>query len=136
MITFAYLGRVHMSLYTVGCTLWAAMVLRIPHLLQMCSDFLLAELNMQTCVYIWNMATAYGVNPVRDASRRYVMQNFAQFAESSQFNQLTQEQIISFLQDDALVLPSEISTFQVNHTHTKTHTPCSQQVNARQAGLS
>ncbi|XP_062384993.1 kelch-like protein 31 [Sardina pilchardus] len=113
VITFAYLGRVHMSLYTVGCTLWAAMVLRIPHLLQMCSDFLLAELSMQTCVYIWNIATAYGLNPVREASRRYALQNFAQFAETPQFNQLTLEQIVSFLQDDALVLPSEITTFQV-----------------------
>ncbi|KAL2080380.1 hypothetical protein ACEWY4_024173 [Coilia grayii] len=113
VITFAYLGRVHMSLYTVGCTLWAAMVLRIPHLLQMCSDFLLAELNMQTCVYIWNMATAYGLTGVRDASRRYVLQNFAQFADTAQFNQLTLEQIVSFLQDDALVLPTEITTFQV-----------------------
>ncbi|KAI1901775.1 hypothetical protein AGOR_G00037870 [Albula goreensis] len=86
VITFAYLGRVHMSLYTIGCTVSAATVLQIPQLLQMCMDFMMAELNVQTCVYVWNMAAAYC---------------------------LGEEQIIAFLQEDGLVLPSEVSVFQL-----------------------
>ncbi|XP_028820681.1 kelch-like protein 31 [Denticeps clupeoides] len=113
VITFAYLGRVHMSLYTIGCTLSAATILRVPQLLQMCTDFLMAEMNVQTCVYVWNIASAYGLSQVRDAAQRFILQNFAQFSETPQYNQLTLEQITSFLQDDRLVLPSEITTFQV-----------------------
>ncbi|XP_030645302.1 kelch-like protein 31 [Chanos chanos] len=113
VITFAYLGRVHMSLYTIGCTVSAASALQIPHLLQMCMDFLMAEMNVQTCVYIWNIAAAYSLMPVRDAARRFVLENFAQFSETPQFTQLTLEQIVSFLQEDSLILPSEVSTFQV-----------------------
>lgn len=115
MITFAYLGRVHMSLYTIGCTVSAATTLQIPHLLQMCMDFLMAELNVHTCVYVWNIAAAYGLMPVHEAARRYIMENFTQFSETSQFNQLTLEQITSFLQDDNLVLSSEVTTFQVKY---------------------
>lgn len=102
-----------MSLYTIGCTVSAASTLQIPHLLQMCMDFLMAELNVHTCVYVWNIGTAYGLGPVRDAARRYVLENFAQFSETSQFTQLTLEQITAFLQDDNLILPSEVNTFQV-----------------------
>ncbi|KTG03400.1 hypothetical protein cypCar_00004248 [Cyprinus carpio] len=113
VITFAYLGRVHMSLYTIGCTVSAASTLQIPHLLQMCMDFLMAELNVHTCVYVWNIGAAYGLMPVREAARRYILENFAQFSETTQFNQLTLEQITSFLQDDNLALPSEVTTFQI-----------------------
>ncbi|KAK2830714.1 hypothetical protein Q5P01_018645 [Channa striata] len=113
VITFAYLGRVHMSLYTIGCTVSAAATLQIPQLLKMCMDFLLAELNVQTCVYIWNIAAAYGLLPVCDAARRFVLENFVQFAETPLFTQLTLEQISAFLQDDSLVLPSEVTAFQL-----------------------
>lgn len=113
VITFAYLGRVHMSLYTIGCTASAATTLQIPQLLKMCMDFLLAELNVQTCVYIWNIAAAYGLLPVRDAARRFVLENFVQFADTPLFTQLTLEQIVAFLQDDSLLLPSEVTAFQV-----------------------
>lgn len=113
VITFAYLGRVHMSLYTIGCTVSAAATLQIPQLLKMCMDFLLAELNVQTCVYIWNIAAAYSLMPVCDAARRFVLENFVQFAETPLFTQLTLEQISAFLQDDGLMLPSEVTAFQV-----------------------
>lgn len=113
VITFAYMGRVHMSLYTIGCTVSAAATLQIPQLLKMCMDFLLAELNVQTCVYIWNIAAAYGLVPVCAAARRFILENFVQFAETPLFTQLTLEQITAFLQDDALVLPSEITAFQL-----------------------
>lgn len=83
-------------------------------------DFLMSELNVHTCVYVWNIGAAYGLGPVRDAARRFVLENFAQFAETPQFTQLTLEQIIAFLQDDNLTLPSEVTTFQVGSpVHTK-----------------
>uniref|UniRef100_A0A3P9KRA5 Kelch-like family member 43 n=1 Tax=Oryzias latipes TaxID=8090 RepID=A0A3P9KRA5_ORYLA len=113
VITFAYLGRIHMSLYTIGCTVSAATALQIPQLLKMCMDFLLAELNIQTCVYVWNIAAAYGLLPVCDAARRFVLENFVQFSETPLFMQLTLEQISAFLQDNSLVLPSEVMAFQL-----------------------
>lgn len=73
-------------------------------------DFMMSELNAHTCVYIWNIGAAYGLMPVREAARRFILENFAQFCETVQFNQLTLEQITSFLQDDNLVLPSEVTT--------------------------
>ncbi|XP_061616341.1 kelch-like protein 31 isoform X1 [Phyllopteryx taeniolatus] len=113
VITFAYLGRVHMSLYTIGCTASAAAALRIPQLLEMCGDFLLAELNAHTCVYVWNIAAAYGLLPVCHAARRFVLDNFARFADTPLFTQLTAEQMCAFLADDSLGLPSELDAFQL-----------------------
>ncbi|KAJ3609274.1 hypothetical protein NHX12_023798 [Muraenolepis orangiensis] len=71
------------------------------------------DLNLQTCVYVWNIAAAYGLLPVRDAARRYVLDNFVRFSETALFNQLTLEQIAAFLLDDSLVLPSEVVAFQL-----------------------
>jgi len=102
-----------MSLYTIGCTVSAAATLQIPQLLKMCMDFLLAELNVQTCVYIWNIASAYGLTSVSAAARRFVLENFVQFADTALFTQLTLEQISDFLQDEALLMPSEVTAFQV-----------------------
>ncbi len=103
-----------MSLYTIGCTVSAACTLQIPPLLQMCMDFLMAELNVHTCVYVWNIGDAYGLIPVREAARRYILENFTEFSATTQFNQLTLDQITSFLQDDNLSLPSEVTIFQVS----------------------
>lgn len=103
-----------MSLYTIGCTVSAAATLQIPQLLKMCMDFLLAELNLQTCIYVWNIAAAYGLLPVRDTARRYVLENFVQFTDTALFNQLTLEQITAFLLEDDLLLPSEVTAFQVS----------------------
>lgn len=102
-----------MSLYTIGCTASAATTLQIPQLLKMCTDFLLAELTVHTCVYVWNIAAAYGLLPVCAAARRFIVDNFVQFAETPLFTQLTLEQISAFLQDDSLLLPSEVTAFQV-----------------------
>uniref|UniRef100_A0AAV2KC79 BACK domain-containing protein n=1 Tax=Knipowitschia caucasica TaxID=637954 RepID=A0AAV2KC79_KNICA len=102
-----------MSLYTIGCTVSAAATLQIPQLLKMCMDFLLAELNVQTCVYVWNIAAAYGLRPVCNAARNFVLENFVQFSETPLFNQLTLEQITAFVQDDNLLLPSEVTAFQL-----------------------
>ncbi|XP_077446705.1 kelch-like protein 31 [Stigmatopora argus] len=113
VITFAYLGRVHMSLYTVGCTASAASTLRIPRLLEMCADFLLAELNVHTCAYVWNTAAAYGLGRAREAARRFVLDHFAQFADTPLFARLTLEQMCAFLRDDSLALPSELDAFQL-----------------------
>ncbi|MBN3312372.1 KLH31 protein, partial [Atractosteus spatula] len=113
VITYAYLGRVHLSLYTIGCTVAAATRLQMPQLLQLCADFLLRELSVQTCVYVWNIAGAYRLAAVREAARRFLLENFAEFAGTAPFTQLTLEQITAFLQDDALELPSEVTAFQV-----------------------
>ncbi|MBN3305892.1 KLH31 protein, partial [Amia calva] len=113
VITFAYLGRAHLSLYTIGCTVAAAKLLQVPQLLQMCVDFLLQELSLPTCVYVWNMGGAYGLAAVREAARSFLLRHFAEFSRTPPFTQLTLEQICTFLQDDRLQLPSEVTAFQI-----------------------
>ncbi|RXM95630.1 Kelch-like protein 31 [Acipenser ruthenus] len=111
VITYAYMGKVNLSLYTIGCTVATATTLQIPQLVQMCSDFLLQEMSVENCMYISNIAAAYGLNGAGEAARGFIRASFMEFSRSDHFLRLTLEQIRELLSDDALLLPSELDAF-------------------------
>ncbi|MBN3293773.1 KLH31 protein, partial [Polypterus senegalus] len=113
VITYAYMGKINLSLYTIGCTVSAATQLQIPQLLQMCTDFLTQEMTVENCMYISNIAGTYGLNSARDAARLFLRENFVEFSGTDHFLKLTYEQISELLLDEALQLPSEVTAFQV-----------------------
>ncbi|XP_033956152.1 kelch-like protein 31 [Pseudochaenichthys georgianus] len=112
-ITYAYSGKLTLSLYSIGSTIAAAMMLQIRTLVKMCSDFLMQELSVENCMYVGNIADAYDLKETKEASQKFMRENFIEFSEMEQFLKLTYEQISDFLSDDSLHLPSEITAFQI-----------------------
>ncbi|KAM6334705.1 kelch-like protein 31 [Alca torda] len=113
VITYAYTGKLSLSLYTIGSTIAAATQLQVPALLNMCSDFLVQEMAMENCVYIANISATYGLNQVKDATQKFIRENFLEFSKTDQFMKLPFDQINELLMDDGLQIPSEVAAFQI-----------------------
>uniref|UniRef100_A0AAV2JN03 BTB domain-containing protein n=1 Tax=Knipowitschia caucasica TaxID=637954 RepID=A0AAV2JN03_KNICA len=112
-ITYAYSGKLTLSLYGIGSTIAAARLLQIGTLVKMCSDFLMQELSVENCMYVANIADAYELKETKEAAQKFMRENFIEFSEMEQFLKLTYEQISDFLCDDSLQLPSEVTAFQI-----------------------
>ncbi|KFV54374.1 Kelch-like 31, partial [Gavia stellata] len=113
VITYAYTGKLSLSLYTIGSTIAAATQLQVPALLNMCSNFLVREMAVENCVYIANISATYGLNQVKDATRKFIRENFLEFSKTDQFMKLPFDQINELLMDDGLQIPSEVAAFQI-----------------------
>ncbi|XP_052427723.1 kelch-like protein 31 [Carassius gibelio] len=113
VITYAYSGKLTLSLYTIGSTISAAMLLQIHSLVKMCSEFLMREISVENCMYVVNIADTYSLKETKEAAQKFMRENFIEFSEMEQFLKLTYEQISEFLMDDSLRLPSELTAFQI-----------------------
>ncbi|XP_026719023.1 kelch-like protein 31 [Athene cunicularia] len=113
IITYAYTGKLSLSLYTIGSTIAAATQLQVPALLNLCSDFLVREMAVENCVYIANISSTYGLNQVKDATWKFIRENFLEFSKTDQFMKLPFDQINELLMDDGLQIPSEVAAFQI-----------------------
>ncbi|KFV47528.1 Kelch-like 31, partial [Tyto alba] len=113
IITYAYTGKLSLSLYTIGSTIAAATQLQVPALLNICSNFLVREMAVENCIYITNISATYGLNQVKDATWKFIRENFLEFSKTDQFMKLPFDQINELLMDDGLQIPSEVAAFQI-----------------------
>ncbi|XP_078504073.1 kelch-like protein 31 [Lissotriton helveticus] len=113
VITYAYTGKLTLSLYTIGSSLSSAIYLQIETLVKMCCDFLMQEINVDNCMYVANIAETYALKSTKEAAQKFIRDNIIDFSETDQFSKLTFDQINELLIDDDLQLPSEITAFQI-----------------------
>ncbi|KAJ1150401.1 hypothetical protein NDU88_003194 [Pleurodeles waltl] len=113
VITYAYTGKLTLSLYTIGSSLASAIYLQIETLVKMCCDFLMQEINVDNCMYVANIAETYALKSTKEAAQKFIRDNIIDFSETDQFSKLTFDQINELLIDDDLQLPSEITAFQI-----------------------
>ncbi|XP_006268034.1 kelch-like protein 31 isoform X2 [Alligator mississippiensis] len=113
ILTYAYTGKLSLSLYTIGSTISTASHLQMHALLSMCSDFLIQEMNVENCMYIANISATYNLNQAKDATQKFIRENFLEFSETDQFIKLTFDQLNELLMDDGLHIPSEVIAFQI-----------------------
>lgn len=113
IISYAYTGKLSLSLYTIGSTISTASHLQMYALLNMCSDFLIQEMNVENWMYIANMADTYTLGRIKDAARRFIREHFLEFSDTEQFLKLTFEHLNELLMDDNLEFPSEVTVFQI-----------------------
>uniref|UniRef100_A0A8C5SB22 BTB domain-containing protein n=1 Tax=Laticauda laticaudata TaxID=8630 RepID=A0A8C5SB22_LATLA len=113
IISYAYTGKLSLSLYTIGSTISTASHLQMYALLNMCSDFLIQEMNVENWMYIANMADTYNLGQIKDAARRFIREHFLEFSETEQFLKLTFEHLNELLMDDNLEFSSEVVVFQI-----------------------
>ncbi|XP_062995772.1 kelch-like protein 31 [Elgaria multicarinata webbii] len=113
IISYAYTGKLSLSLYTIGSTISTASHLQMYALLNMCSNFLIQEMNVENWMYIANLADTYNLNQTKDAARKFIREHFLEFSSTEQFMKLTFDQLNELLMDDNLQFPSEVVVFQI-----------------------
>nr|XP_033794978.1 kelch-like protein 31 [Geotrypetes seraphini] len=113
VITYAYTGKLTLSLYTIGSIISSAIYLQIHTLVKMCCDFLMQEISVENCMYIANIAETYSLKNTKESAQKFIRDNFIEFSETEQFLKLTFDQINELLVEDNLQLPSEILALQI-----------------------
>ncbi|XP_044280657.1 kelch-like protein 31 [Varanus komodoensis] len=113
VISYAYTGKLSLSLYTIGSIISTANHLQMHALLNMCTDFLNQEMNVENWMYIANMADVYNLSQTKDAARIFIREHFLEFSNTEQFMKLTFDQLNELLMDDYLQFPSEVMVFQI-----------------------
>ncbi|XP_060114217.1 kelch-like protein 31 [Heteronotia binoei] len=111
-IAYAYTGKLSLSLYTIGSTISTASHLQMYALLNICTDFLIQEMNVENWVYIVNMADTYNLNQVKEAAKKFIREHFLEFSDTEQFMKLTFDQLDELLMDDSLQITDEVVAFQ------------------------
>ncbi|XP_028594720.2 kelch-like protein 31 [Podarcis muralis] len=112
-IAYTYTGKLNLSLYTIGSTISIASRLRMYALLNMCTDFLIQEMNVENWMYIANLADTYNLSQAKDAARKFIRECFLEFSDTEQFMKLTFDQLNELLMDDNLQFPNEVVVFQI-----------------------
>ncbi|KAJ6655581.1 hypothetical protein lerEdw1_004933 [Lerista edwardsae] len=113
VIAYVYTGKLSLSLYTIGSIISTASQLQMSDLLNMCTNFLIQEMNVKNWMYITNMADTYNLNQTKEAAMRFIQEHFLEFSDTEQFMKLTFDQLNELLMDDSLEIPSEIVAFQI-----------------------
>ncbi|XP_069478491.1 kelch-like protein 31 [Ambystoma mexicanum] len=113
VITYAYTGKLSLSLYTISSTISTASFLQMGTLLTMCTDFLTQEMNVDNCLYISNLSEKYELGLTRQVAGQFMRQNLVEFSGTEQFLKLPLEQVEAMLAEDNLCIPSEVTAFQI-----------------------
>ncbi|XP_066268842.1 kelch-like protein 31 [Branchiostoma lanceolatum] len=113
VINYAYTGKLHLTVGSVGSTIAAASYLQMPALVKQCCDFLMTDITVESCIDIANIASSYDLKSVKDFAEKYILENFVAFSDGEQFQRLSVDQLCGFLGNDDLLLHPELTVFQI-----------------------
>ena len=113
LLSFAYTGRLSLSMDDVVDTLSGASHLQMQGALELCSEFLRTEVSRKTCVDILNMAEMYSLSKVISIGLDYVINHFEKVIESDQFYKLHRDHLIVILRSNRICISSELQLFHL-----------------------
>jgi kelch-like protein 9/13 len=93
----------------------AASQLQIPQLLELCSNYLIKNVNISNCVSILKLSERYALLKAIDHCKLYVCENIIEIFKNSfeQFSQLSVEHVKHILQSDLVEIYSELDLFHM-----------------------
>ncbi|XP_058872815.1 kelch-like protein 33 isoform X2 [Acipenser ruthenus] len=113
LLRFIYSGAVLLSWGNVFEITEAALLYQVGGLLQLCLDFLQIEINEEYCLDCMALAEAYDLVELKDFVELYILSNFEQVASVPKFQDLTEVQLVYFLDKDSLCVTSEVEVFKI-----------------------
>ncbi|MGH0124563.1 UNVERIFIED_CONTAM: hypothetical protein FKN15_021300 [Acipenser sinensis] len=113
LLRFIYSGAVLLSWGNVFEITEAALLYQVGGLLQLCLDFLHIEINEEYCLDCMALAETYDLVELKDFVEQYILSNFEQVASVPKFQDLTEVQLVYFLDKDSLCVTSEVEVFKI-----------------------
>ena len=107
LISYAYSGRMDLSLQTIPDILAAATFLQITAAIKLCKLFLKRKMTFDNSEKILELGCSYGLQDLVKHHRKMIRENFSSFAETDQFLNLSAETLASYLEDDGLKTTTE-----------------------------
>ena len=113
VIHYAYTGVVEVTWDTVAEVISTASLLQCLPVLDLCIDYLIARLDMNTFPDIRTVADTYSLQKLHIVLQHYILQNFREFAKKDWFMKLGAEEVAMYLAMDTLKCTSEFKLFKI-----------------------
>ena len=113
IIDFFYTGILEISSNNITSILDAASHLQVKTVISLCTNYLIKSLTILNCVSIYKLAQKYFLPTIINASQQYLNDNIIEIYQFSpeQFFELSFEQVKNLLNNDCLLVTSELDLF-------------------------
>ena len=109
IIDFIYTGAMHLSFNTLIDVLNTANHLQIPTVLNLCSDYIISEINFSNAEEFIQIADVYSLTKVMENFNERILKEFDSFAVTPYFLTTQFETLKSYLEDDRLKTSAELN---------------------------
>ncbi|KAJ1139720.1 hypothetical protein NDU88_006087 [Pleurodeles waltl] len=110
-IDFIYSGIIQVSWDSVFEITEAAMKYQMQSMLTLCFQFLREEMSPEFSLDVMALADAYGLQDLKCFAEDFILRNFKQVVAVPKYQDLTADQLVSFLSQDALYTTTELEVF-------------------------
>ena len=80
------------------CTVYTCAVTQVLKVVEACSNYLRAQLDVENCVDIVTIAETYSLDTLRDKVYRFMSENLAVFAQRPEFHRLSANQVCLYVE--------------------------------------
>jgi len=108
VLQFMYTGETELSDENVEHVLRAADLMKLTELTTFCADYLADKLSAETCPRYWKLAEQMTLTTLALACKRLYMKEFGNIRSSSVLGSLSEKMMRELLEDDDLVVESEV----------------------------
>ncbi|KAF3697758.1 Kelch-like protein 33 [Channa argus] len=112
LIACAYSGALSLSWDSVFEITCMALQLQFQPSLSLGLDFMIKEIEANSCLDVASFAEAYGMSELLEEANDYVLKNFWEVSTTAKFQDLPAEKLLDFLHSDGLCVPSELAVFR------------------------
>lgn len=107
VINFAYTGLLEITSETIDDILLAASHLQVIDSVELCTEYLVQSINLDSCVDVLILADVYSLMKAQEKSRDFIRENFEKIVSTEKYYQLTHCQLAFLLAGDNLRVTSE-----------------------------
>ncbi|XP_078582016.1 kelch repeat and BTB domain-containing protein 2-like [Branchiostoma floridae x Branchiostoma japonicum] len=107
LIEFAYTGKVEVNRQNVYELYAAACFFQVTQIKKECARFLRRHLDVTNCVQTYVMSDLYGLQRVKQASKRLIAEHFLQVSQSQMFLEMPASQLQDVIASDDVMVTSE-----------------------------
>ena len=108
VLQFIYTGETELSDGNVEHVLKAAHLMKLPELMSLCGDYLGDRVSLDTFLRYWKVAEKMKLDALALACKRLCLKEFGRIGSSSKLSSLSEEMMRELLEDDELVVESEV----------------------------
>ncbi|XP_035668551.1 kelch-like protein 9 [Branchiostoma floridae] len=111
LLDFAYTSEISINLKHVEDIFKSAKKLAIPGVVFFCKEFLSQEINMDNCLKVLEVAGRCDLHDIVEKVDGFIQKNFDLMSESDLLQQLTYQQISSYMRSDDVRSSAELKLF-------------------------
>jgi len=108
VLQFIYTGETELNAENVENVLRAADLMKLTELTTFCVDYLMDKVSTKTCPRYWKLAEQMNLATLALACKRQCLKEFGKIGSSSELGSLSEAMMRKLLEDDELVVESEV----------------------------